>query len=122
MELSEQSTPAASSAPISPGEAKYRLIEPNFVSRAECAELIALIEQHGKIGDGYQGNPHPHTATEIFGGYSFDGPSSARPDLPPGHMTALRIMMKTRNRLKKAFSPAFSLAGLWPPCVSQETR
>lgn len=107
MELTQHSRPAASTAPISAREAKYRLIEPDFISRSECADLIALLEQHGKIGDGYQGNPHPHTATEIFGGYSLDGRSSARPDLPPGHMTALRIMMKTRNRLKKHFRLPF---------------
>jgi hypothetical protein len=86
-------------------ESRYRLFQRQFISQDQCRTLVDLIENHGEIGDGYHGNPHPHTPNETFGGYSFDG--RARPDLTPGHMEALRIMMKARNLLRRHFRLPF---------------
>ena len=85
-------------------EARYRLFQREFITSEECATLVALIENYGTIGDGYHGDPHPHTPNETFGGYSF----GSTPDtLVPGHMEALRIMMRTRNLLRSHFKVPF---------------
>jgi hypothetical protein len=66
-------------------ELKYRLLEDSFTSPQECLALMELIEAHGQVGDGYGGNPPPHTKSEILGGYSFNGcQNKIRQDIP-GH-------------------------------------
>jgi hypothetical protein len=88
-------------------EAKFRLIKENFISQEDCRTIIKLVEEHGNIGDGYQGNPHPHTASEIFGGYSLNGHNNATRQSLPGHREALEIMLKVRNLLKSHYGLPF---------------
>jgi hypothetical protein len=88
-------------------EARYRLLQPAFISPAECSTLINLVETYGEIGDGYSGNPHPHTTTEIFGGYSFEGFKHSNPEIVPGHLDALKIMLRARDQLKTHFGLRF---------------
>ncbi len=88
-------------------ELEYRLLEDNFISPQECLAFIELIEAHGQIGDGYGGNPHPHTKSEIFGGYSFNGYQNKVQQDIPGHKEALAIMMKTQKLLKSHFRLPF---------------
>ncbi len=88
-------------------ESKYRLLEENFISPEECRSLIELVETYGELGDGYAGNPHPHTPTETFGGYSFYGHGKKPQTLVPGHREALAIMMKARNLMKSHFGLPF---------------
>ena len=92
---------------LSDEEAKYRLIQDDFLSTAECQPLIDLVETYGAIGDGYGGNPHPHTSTELFGGYSFEGFRHSRPEIVPGHHDALAIMLRARDLLKAHFKLPF---------------
>lgn len=91
---------------LSPEELRYRYIQDDFASAQECADLIKLIEDHGQIGDGYGGNPHPHTPTELFGGYSLDD-KYVPGQLAPGHQEALGIIMRARNMLRKHFGVPF---------------
>jgi hypothetical protein len=88
-------------------ESQYRLLKDNFISPAECQLLIELIETYGTVGDGYGGNPHPHTKSEIFGGYSFNGYQNKVQQNLPGHREALAIMMKARRLLKSHFGLPF---------------
>lgn len=88
-------------------EAKYRLLQENFITPDECQTLINLVENQGQIGDGYGGNPHPHIATETFGGYSFEGFKRSKPNITPEHLAALAIMLKARNLVKKHFGLPF---------------
>jgi hypothetical protein len=105
----EQAATNSSIAPVvlEKEEAKYRMLQENFITPAECQTVIDLIENYGDIGDGYGGNPHPHTATETFGGYSFEGFKRSKPKLAPGHKEALAIMLKARNLVKKHFGLPF---------------
>ncbi|MDH3978324.1 MAG: 2OG-Fe(II) oxygenase [Gammaproteobacteria bacterium] len=105
----EQAATNPASAPVQMDkkEAKYRLLQPNFITPEECLGLIKLVEEHGEIGDGYGGNPHPHTMTETFGGYSFEGRKRTKPKLAPGHKEALAIMLKARNLVRSHFRLPF---------------
>ena len=107
--MEQAATNTAGNAPIvfDKEESRYRLLQENFITREECQPLIELVEKHGSIGDGYQGNPHPHTNTEVFGGYSFEGFRHSKPRLVPGHREALAIMIKARNLLKTHFGLPF---------------
>lgn len=84
-------------------EARHRLIADAFISPEECRALIQLVERHGPVGDGYRGNPHPHTASEIFHGYSLDGLHNSTQQVLPGHREALLVMQKVRRKLKAHF-------------------
>jgi len=90
---------AAASAPIvmDKRESKFRLIHENFLSPEECARLSDFTRKNRIIGDGYNGNPHPHTPTETFAGISFSG-EFPRPDLPEYQLT-LRIMQRVRRSM-----------------------
>jgi hypothetical protein len=88
-------------------EAKYRLIQNDFLNTTECQPLIDIIETYGAIGDGYGGNPHPHTLTEVFGGYSFEGFRHSQPEMVPGHRQTLAIMLRARDLLKAHFKLPF---------------
>ena len=88
---------------FSPQESKYRLVEDAFITPEECKPLIELVGKYGTVGDGYGGNPHPHTASEIFGGYSFDGLHNQAQKALPGHLEALAVMKKVRKKLKSHF-------------------
>lgn len=106
--MEQSNTLGAGSAPVafSAEESRYRLLQPGFLTPEECATLIELVEKYGKVGDGYEGNPHPHTPTELFGGYnfhSFDPHDAERARL---HRESLKIMLRARDLLKKHF-------GLW---------
>jgi hypothetical protein len=82
-------------------EAKYRLIQDQFLTPEECALLSDFTRQNCVIGDGYGGNPHPHTLTETFSGFSFDG-NSVNPELPE-YRLALEVMLRARNLLRRQF-------------------
>jgi hypothetical protein len=105
----EQNQPATANTEIvfDKQESKFRLIKKDFITPEECRLLIELIEKFGEIGDGYGGNPHPHIASEVFGGYSFNGHQNAVQIEHPGHLEALAIMMKARNLLKAHFGLPF---------------
>jgi hypothetical protein len=99
-----------SSGPViefSPQESKYRLVADAFITPEECQPLIQLVENYGTVGDGYGGNPHPHTATEVFGGYSFNGMRNKSQKSTPGHMEALAVMKKAQQKLKSHFGLPF---------------
>jgi len=102
-----QTISSASKIAFSPQEAKYRLVEEAFITPEECLPLIELVDAYGKVGDGYSGNPHPHTESEVFGGYSFDGLQNMAQQTLPGHMEALAIMKKAQERLKSHFGLPF---------------
>lgn len=109
MQTNEQpvgiSAAAAVEAAFGAEEAKYRLIQDDFITPEECRQLIKLTNEFGQIGDGYGGNPHPHTPHETFAGYSFDGfkgdPSQS------AHLLALQIMGKARRQLMAHFALRF---------------
>jgi hypothetical protein len=105
----EQTATNPSAGPIvfDKEESKYRLLHENFISPTECKDMIALVENYGAVGDGYGGNPHPHTATEVFGGYSFEGFKRSKPKIVPGHLETLAIMLRARDLLKKHFGLPF---------------
>jgi hypothetical protein len=88
---------------------KYRLVEDAFITPEECKPLIELVGKYGTVGDGYGGNPHPHIASEIFGGYSFDGVHNKTQKALPGHLEALAVMKKVQKKLKSHFG----LPALW---------
>ena len=92
---------------FNPQESKYRLLQDNFITREECQLLIHLLESFGTVGDGYGGDPHPHTKSEVFGGYSFNGFQSKDKQESPEHKQALAIMMKARKLLKSHFGLPF---------------
>ncbi len=79
-------------------ESKYRLIRENFLSKEECDLLHRFARENCAVGDGYGGEPHPHTPTETFSGYSFDG-RTGDPTLPEYHKV-LEVMMRARNLLR----------------------
>lgn len=82
-------------------ESKYRLIQEDFLSPDECARLADFTRNNRIIGDGYNGDPHPHTPTETFAGISFSG-SFPRPDLPE-YQLALRVMQRARKLMMRHF-------------------
>lgn len=86
-------------------ERPYRLIVDDFLSTDECARLVAFADEHAIVGDGYGGNPHPHTPHETFAGYSFDGRQGMTKE--PGHLLALEAMERIRLYLKKHFRLPF---------------
>ena len=102
-----QSISSGSDIIFSAQESKYRLLENAFITPAECLPLIKLIETHSQVGDGYGGYAHPHTASEIFGGYSFNGLQNSTRRTYPGHLEALAIMRKAHKRLKSHFGLPF---------------
>jgi hypothetical protein len=82
-------------------ESKYRLVKNDFLSPVECELLSQFAGQNCVIGDGYGGHAHPHTPTETFSGYSFNG-KSGDTSLPQYHL-ALEVMMRARNLLRWHF-------------------
>lgn len=88
-------------------ESNYRFIKDQVLSPGECDTLIQLVESHGQVGDGYQGNAHPHSPTEVFGGYSFSGNADTPQPSVPGHREALIVMRKVQNLLKTHFHLPF---------------
>jgi hypothetical protein len=82
-------------------EARYRLIAEHFATPEECRALINLVESAGSIGDGYAGNAHPHTLTETFGGYSFDGKNGDQTS--SDHLHGLRVIARARRLMMKHF-------------------
>jgi hypothetical protein len=107
MEHAEYQTTHATPVKFEAEESKYRLLQENFITPEECRMLVELVETYGEVGDGYHGNPHPHTPTEIFGGYSFEGFRHSKPRMVPGHREALRIMLRARKLIKKHFGLPF---------------
>ena len=47
-----QTATTPSSAPIDKEEAKYRLLQENFLTPAECQAMVNLVENYGEVGDG----------------------------------------------------------------------
>jgi hypothetical protein len=88
-------------------ESKYRLLKEYFLSPEECQKLVELIDAYAEVGDGYGGNPHPHTPTETFGGYSLDGLNNEKQQDIPGHREALATVLKVRKLLKSHFGLPF---------------
>ena len=86
-------------------ESRYRLIAPGFVPPDDCRDLLQFADEHSVIGDGYGGNPHPHSPNETFGGYTFDG-RQGDPTLA-GHLLALRVANNARLLIKKHFRLPF---------------
>ena len=86
-------------------ESRYRLIVDDFVAADECRRLVAFADEHAVVGDGYGGNPHPHTPHETFAGYSLDG-KQGDPSLP-GYMLALQVANRARLRLKQHYRLPF---------------
>ena len=85
-------------------ESKYRLIQDNFLTPSECEILGEFARQKCVLGDGYGGNPHPHTPNESFYGYSING----RGDVShPSHILTLQVMMRTRKLLMWHFRLPF---------------
>lgn len=82
-------------------ESKFRLIQENFLSPEECAQLSEFTRNNRLIGDGYGGDPHPHIPTETFAGISFNG-DFPRPDLPE-YQLALRVMQRARKLMMQHF-------------------
>ena len=103
----EQAATKSDSVVFGKEESKYRLLQENFLKPKECQTLINLVENQGQVGDGYQGNPHPHTTSEIFGGYSFEGIKGVKPDITPEHLAALSYMLRARDLLKSHFNLPF---------------
>jgi hypothetical protein len=91
--------------PFSKEELRYRYIEPAFITPDECAKLVDLLEKYGKIGDGYNGNAHPHTPNETFGGYSLNGRGPHQHE--PEHLFCLHVMDKVRRKMKQHFKLSF---------------
>lgn len=86
---------------MGPRESKYRLIQPGFLTPEVCARLSEFTRKYRITGDGYGGNPHPHTPTETFAGISFDG-KSVDPNLPD-YQLALRVMQQARKLMMRHF-------------------
>jgi len=86
-------------------ERKYRLVTDAFISPEECRQLIELTDKYGAIGDGYAGNPHPHTPHETFGGYSFDV-NKGHPQTPD-HKIGLQVIKRVRKQLMSHFHTPF---------------
>ncbi len=86
-------------------ESRYRLIVDDFLSPDECSRLVEFITDHGVVGDGYGGNPHPHTPNETFGGYTIDGRFGDASQ--PGHLLALEVANRARLRLKQHYRLPF---------------
>ena len=82
-------------------ESKYRLIRENFLSPDECARLADFTRKYRIVGDGYNGDPHPHTPSETFAGISFGG-EFRDPDAPE-YQLALRVMQRARRLLMQHF-------------------
>lgn len=82
-------------------ESKYRLVRENFLSPDECARLADFTRNYRIVGDGYDGDPHPHIPTETFAGISFSG-SFPHTDLPE-YQLALRVMQRTRKLMMQHF-------------------
>lgn len=104
METIRESSPvvaAASPIVMDSRELKYRLVKENFLSADECAQIAGFIRKYRVIGDGYNGNPHPHTPTETFAGISFGG-DWADQDMPE-YQLALRLMQRARSLLMQHF-------------------
>lgn len=104
----ENITTSESAVPeLTDSEARYRMVQDNFCSAEECREIVKLTDEFGQIGDGYGGNPHPHTPYETFAGYSLDGRKGDPSQ--PGHRLALQIMARAR----KALMAHYQLKFLW---------
>ncbi|MDP6436613.1 MAG: 2OG-Fe(II) oxygenase [Gammaproteobacteria bacterium] len=109
MTLQSQTSSVSTAQPVelSELEKKYRMLKEDFASPDECRRLIELLEEHGEIGEGYGGNPHPHTPNETFGGYSFNM-GKGYPGTP-GHELGLELIQRARRQLQAHFS----LPWLW---------
>jgi hypothetical protein len=86
-------------------ESKYRLVMDQFITPEECRQLIELTDKYGVVGDGYAGNPHPHTPHETFGGYSFDV-NKGRPETTD-HKIGLAVIQRVRRQLMRHFHAPF---------------
>lgn len=92
---------------MGPQESKYRLVQPGFLTPEECSILSEFTRKNCVIGDGYGGDPHPHTPTETFAGITIDN-NFAHPEQPE-YQLALQVMMRARNQLMRHFG----LLTLW---------
>ena len=82
-------------------EARYRLVQEDFLSPEECALLSNFTRENCVVGDGYGGNPHPQTPHETFSGFSFDG--RIVDPVPDEYQLALKVMLRARNLLRRHF-------------------
>lgn len=85
-------------------ESKYRLIQDDFLTPSECEILGEFTRQKCVLGDGYAGNPHPHTSNESFYGYSINGAGDVSQS---SHLLTLQIMMRARKLLMRHFRLPF---------------
>ena len=99
------SAPHIADSQLLDSERPYRMLAENFLTADESSRLVTFGDEHSIAGDGYHGNPHPHTPNETFGGYSFNG-RDGDPTLP-GHLLTLDVMNRARLKVKKHFRLPF---------------
>jgi hypothetical protein len=92
---------------VDENESRYRFIQDQVITPQQCEALIQLVDSYGQIGDGYNGNAHPHCPTEVFGGYSFYGNTDSPQHCVPGHREALVVMRTVQSLLKAHFDLPF---------------
>lgn len=88
-------------------ESRYRCIVDDFLSPEVCNALVKFADEHAVIGDGYGGNPHPHTPNETFSGYSIGGATDNATD--PGHL----LTLQTISDVRKLIMQHYGLRFLW---------
>jgi hypothetical protein len=92
---------------VDQNESRYRFIQDQVITRQQCEALMQLVDSYGQLGDGYNGNAHPHSPTEVFGGYSFYGNTDSPQPCVPGHRDALVVMRTVQSLLKAHFDLPF---------------
>ncbi|MBT8422803.1 MAG: hypothetical protein KJP03_06775, partial [Gammaproteobacteria bacterium] len=98
-------TDADNATTLLDSELPYRMLAENFLSPQESAQLLEFADEHSIVGDGYHGNPHPHTPHETFAGYSLDGRQGNT--TVAGHLLTLEVMNRARLMVKKHFRLPF---------------
>jgi len=97
----------SSTAVIDGQESNYRLIVDQFASPDECAKMLAFADEYATVGDGYGGNPHPHTPHETFSGFSLDGKHG------DASMAVYLLALEVANRARLLLKKHYRLPFLW---------
>jgi len=88
-------------------EAKIRMLADAVLTPEECRILVQFADEVLQLGDGYQGNMHPHSDSEVFAGYGFH--QECEHPVRPEHRLGLQAIL----RVRKLMMAHFRLRLLW---------